>query len=131
MQGGDIPKALDICFKGQLFEVLRNIADDLGETTNPGTSVLPFGMPLASFSIYRTRATSSGSLSLLLRLQLYHIPTPGVLRQCATFFIDNDQYEKGAHLLVTAKEFDSALKICLEHKVGSRGSQNCATLYDF
>lgn len=75
-KGGDIPKALDICFKGQLFEVLRNIADDLGETTNPG-----------------------------------------VLRQCATFFIDNDQYEKGAHLLVTAKEFDSALKICLEHKV--------------
>ena len=33
-KGGNIAKALDLCFRSQLFEVLRNIADELGPSTD-------------------------------------------------------------------------------------------------
>ena len=42
-RGGDIPKALDLCFKAgeqgrtAMFEVLRNIASELDENTSPQT----------------------------------------------------------------------------------------------
>lgn len=42
-KGGDIPKALDLCFKAgsqgrtSMFEVLKNIANDLDDQTSPQT----------------------------------------------------------------------------------------------
>jgi len=34
-KGGRIPKALDLCFKGQLFDALRSMSDSLGSDTDP------------------------------------------------------------------------------------------------
>jgi intraflagellar transport protein 140 len=75
-KGGEIAKALDLCFRAQLFDVLRTIADDLGADTSPET-----------------------------------------LGRCAEFFMDHGQYEKAAHLYVTAKRYDEALDLCMAHKI--------------
>ena len=34
-KGGNVPRALDLCFRANLFDDLRVIADDLGEETPP------------------------------------------------------------------------------------------------
>ena len=34
-RGGNLSKALDLCFQGQLFDALRNIADNLTDATDP------------------------------------------------------------------------------------------------
>ncbi|KAK3281449.1 hypothetical protein CYMTET_10767 [Cymbomonas tetramitiformis] len=34
-KGGNVERALDLCFRAQLFESLRTIADDLGDDTDP------------------------------------------------------------------------------------------------
>jgi len=75
-KGGNIPKALDLCFRAQLFDVLHTIADDLGSETDPET-----------------------------------------LAKCAKFFLDHGQYEKAVHLYITAKRFNEALDMCLQHKI--------------
>merc|ERR1712072_933379 len=36
-KGGNIPRALDLCFRAELFDVLRTIASDLGADTSPDT----------------------------------------------------------------------------------------------
>ncbi|XP_066914160.1 intraflagellar transport protein 140 homolog isoform X1 [Clytia hemisphaerica] len=42
---------------------------------------------------------------------------PEVLRKCAEFFIDHEQYDKAVNLLVVAKKFEEALDMCLDHHI--------------
>lgn len=44
-KGGKIPRALELCFKGQLFDSLRTIADNLGPETDPALLAKVTGMP--------------------------------------------------------------------------------------
>jgi intraflagellar transport protein 140 len=81
-KGGNIPRALDLCFRAQLFDMLRSIADSLDSGAMP-------------------EAQSS----------------PEILSRCAEFFIEHGQFEKAVHLLVTGKEYERALDLCMAHKV--------------
>ena len=82
-RGGNVPRALDLCFRAQLFDMLRRIADSL-QSGDGDDSV--------------------GS-------------SPEILNRCADFFVDHGQYEKAVQLYITAKEFDRALDMCMDHKV--------------
>jgi intraflagellar transport protein 140 len=75
-KGGNIPKALDLCFRAQLFDVLRSISDELGDESSPET-----------------------------------------LARCADFFKEHGQYEKSVHLLLTGKQYDEALDVCMAQKI--------------
>jgi len=75
-KGGNVSKALDICFRAQLFESLRTIADDLGDDTDPA-----------------------------------------LLGRCADFFLEHGQFGKAVHLLVSAKDFEKALGLAMEHNI--------------
>lgn len=44
-KGGKIPRALELCFKGQLFDSLRTIADNLGPETDPALLAKVRGSP--------------------------------------------------------------------------------------
>lgn len=75
-KGGKIPRALEMCFKAQLFDSLRIISDSLGAETDPA-----------------------------------------LLSKCGDFFMQHDQFEKAAHLYITAKEYIKALSICMKYNV--------------
>ena len=85
-RGGNVPRALDLCFRAQLFDMLRRIADSLQDEDDEGTS---------------DSVRSS----------------PEILKRCANFFVDHGQYDKAVGLYITAKEFDVALDMCMEHRV--------------
>ncbi|KAJ3093177.1 hypothetical protein HK102_003585 [Quaeritorhiza haematococci] len=75
-KGGNVGKAIELCFQTKNFNLLREIAASLDDATDPK-----------------------------------------VLRKCALFFTENCQFEKAVGLLVKAKDYDQALKICLENDV--------------
>eukprot|EP01038_Epipyxis_sp_PR26KG_P011964 gene11964-16014_t len=86
-KGGDIPRALDLCFKvgeggdksseaGAVFDMLNTIAQDLGAETSPQ-----------------------------------------MLARCADFLVQHKQYDKAIELYVIAKRFHQAVEMCLQQRV--------------
>jgi intraflagellar transport protein 140 len=84
-KGGDIPRALDLCFRvgeqdkkspqaNLIFDMLNTIAQDLGSESSPQT-----------------------------------------LARCAEFLVQHKQFEKAVELLVMAKRYHSAIEMCLQH----------------
>jgi intraflagellar transport protein 140 len=88
-KGGDLPRALDLCFKageaqpavkgqqgGGVFDMLNAIAKDLGAETSPQT-----------------------------------------LARCAEFLVLHKQFERAVELYVMAKRYNQAIEMCLQHRV--------------
>lgn len=87
-KGGDIPRALDLCFRmgdgggvdaGQsamVFDLLNAVAQDLGAASSPQT-----------------------------------------LARCAEFLVQHKQFDKAIELYVLAKRPHAAVEMCLQHKV--------------
>ena len=87
-KGGDIPRALDLCFRAGdgrnvssnqsnlLFDMLNTIAQELGDGSSPQT-----------------------------------------LARCAEFLVQNKQFDKAIDLYVKAKRYKSAVEMCLMHRV--------------
>jgi intraflagellar transport protein 140 len=87
-KGGDIPRALDLCFRttegtndksGQsqlMFDMLNTIAQDLGDDTSPQT-----------------------------------------LARCAEFLVQHKQFDKAIDLYVKAGRYRSAIEMCQQFKV--------------
>jgi hypothetical protein len=68
----------------------------------------------ASFSqLYPLLPPLPSPLPLLILLPF---PRP----QCADFFMQRGQYEKAAHLLVIARQFERALDVCARHQARLR-----------
>lgn len=42
---------------------------------------------------------------------------PALLARCAAFFLENKQYERAAHLLVSAGEGNRAIELCMQHNI--------------
>eukprot|EP00003_Mantamonas_plastica_P014405 TRINITY_DN2501_c0_g2_i5.p1 TRINITY_DN2501_c0_g2~~TRINITY_DN2501_c0_g2_i5.p1 ORF type:complete len:1231 (+),score=430.28 TRINITY_DN2501_c0_g2_i5:227-3919(+) len=42
---------------------------------------------------------------------------PRLLEKVASFFVEHEEFEKAAQMFINAKNFDNALRTCLEHKV--------------
>lgn len=75
-KSGHTQRAIELCFKHELFEPLREIAKSLGPDTEPA-----------------------------------------VLTRCGEFFLDHGQYDKAVSLLILAKQFNTALELCVLHNI--------------
>ncbi len=73
---GNTKKALDLCKKYNLYEVMKDISTDIASQSGPKDA--------ESANVAKT----------------------------AQFFIDNEQYDKAVHILVSSKEIDEALALC-------------------
>jgi intraflagellar transport protein 140 len=76
-KGGNVAKALDLCFQAQLFDELHHLTDELGPNNT----------------------------------------SPGILKKCADFFIENGHYAKAVHLLLVGNRVSEALDVCMQHDV--------------
>lgn len=86
-KGGNVTRALDLCFKGQLFDVLRSICACAGKSeVGVGGCRCPDGFPAAD--------------------ALTETASPETLVKCAEFFMEHGQAEKAVHLYINAREFD-------------------------
>jgi intraflagellar transport protein 140 len=98
-KGGAVSKALDICFKTQQFESLKNI----GAWCKRLESI-----PKRRHNLFLSRRSlfcRTDTLSDLLPSaeDLGENTDPKLLDKCATFFLDHGQFEKAMHLYVKAK----------------------------
>lgn len=86
-KAGAVEKAVDLCFKGKLFDALRHIADDLSSSTSTAGA-----------------ASAKGA-------------SPKLLKQVSDFFMTHGQYDKAVSLLLNAGQYSVALEVCVEHRV--------------
>lgn len=83
----NLDRALSLCFKEKLFEQLRSITEQLASDDPDGD-----GDP-------NTKAD------------------PQMLARCAEFFMDHGEFEKAVHISITAGKPDTALELCVEHRI--------------
>lgn len=86
-KGGDMPRALDLCFR---------VGDD--DPKNPQSAVL--------FDMLNSIAQDLGAGS-----------SPQTLARCAEFLVQHKQFDKAIDLYVMAGRYRSAVEMCLQHKV--------------
>ena len=98
-KGGDMAKALQLCFRENLFNELQQIADDLIRSSlqNPGQE----GGPRDGGSARAGRNKQEQEL----------------LANCGKFFMSNGQHINAAHLLIAAGEMHEALDICIKYNI--------------
>lgn len=84
---GNTKKALDLCKKYNLYEVMKDISTDIASQSLKAGGA---GAPEAE--------------------------TANVAKT-AQFFIDNEQYDKAVHILVSSKEVEEAIALCEQYNV--------------
>ena len=129
-KGGKTQRALELCFRAQLFDSLREISDDLDTDTDPALLT-----KCADFFMVRRLATPSLKEHLVIILAsppskkekktLSNLATPlakSLMRSVSftLFFLchgrhaqDHQQYDKAVHLYITAQKYQKALELCL------------------
>ncbi|TPX69392.1 hypothetical protein SpCBS45565_g02472 [Spizellomyces sp. 'palustris'] len=75
-RGGNLGRAIDLCFQTNQPAMLEDIEQDFNSSTDPV-----------------------------------------VLQKCASFFIQNSQFERAVRLLMLAQKFDEALDLCATHGI--------------
>eukprot|EP00050_Salpingoeca_kvevrii_P007157 m.294179 g.294179 ORF g.294179 m.294179 type:complete len:1361 (-) comp12942_c0_seq1:503-4585(-) len=75
-KGGRVGKALELCFKHNLYQALAEVSEDLDQEADPE-----------------------------------------LLERAANFFMDNNQMDRAVNLLLIAKKYDEAIKMCEDHRV--------------
>mmetsp|Transcript_14116 Transcript_14116/g.19245 ORF Transcript_14116/g.19245 Transcript_14116/m.19245 type:complete len:273 (-) Transcript_14116:1579-2397(-) len=97
-KGGDIPRALDLCFRIGEEEDRINSNKTKKTVTTQKASVM--------FDMLNTIAQDLGAES-----------SPQTLARCAEFLVLHKQFEKAIELYMMAKRYHSAVEMCLQHKV--------------
>jgi intraflagellar transport protein 140 len=107
-RGGDVPRALDLCFRAGAKEAADRAA-------NPRA--------------YRNQPAGEGGMFEVLRSiaeSLDEGAHPSTVARCAEFFIEHGQVHKAVGLFITGKRFRMAIDLCLDHKVRV-GTPKCNT----
>jgi len=120
-KGGNIPRALDLCFRSELFDQLTSIADGL---------ILQ--MPSKQFPESGSSHQRPESATSQTREEYDQKTTgssPEILARCAEFFIEHKKFDKAVHLYITAGDFETSLELCFRQKVHiSEEMAECMTL---
>ena len=123
-KGGNIPKALDLCFRANLFDDLRIIGASSGVVVVVVVVVAAAAACALVLVLVLVRACLSPNFapshvadrravhpSVCCRVasaadELGDDTPPEVLSRCSDFFIDHGQFEKAVHLQITAKKYN-------------------------
>jgi len=105
-KGGNVPRALDLCFRAELFDLLTSIADSL--------SVNRSSRPESSKSDRNADGLDRCDVP-----REEYVPgySPEILSRCAEFFIKHEKFDKAVNLYISGGFFETALDICTSHKV--------------
>ncbi|GBG32279.1 Intraflagellar transport protein 140-like [Hondaea fermentalgiana] len=126
-KGGNVPRALDLCFRSQLFDQLTSIADSLtlrkpsarpdsGSRSRPGSAMRSQSID-GGQGLHRERPESATSQSREEYEQDTTESSPEILTRCAEFFIEHRKFDKAVHLYITAGDFETAIELCFHQKV--------------
>lgn len=121
-KGGNVPRALDLCFRSELFDQLTDIADSLTlrkPYARPGSSTRsrPTSAAHGPESGYPERPESASSQTREEYEQDTTESSPEILTRCAEFFIEHRKFDKAVHLYITAGDYETAIEHCFHQKV--------------
>jgi len=86
-KGGRVSLAIDLCFRGQLFDVLSDIADELSNESSEGL------------------------------IKMDNPADAQVLERCGDFFVQHGKYERAVNMFTKARQYVKALELCATRNV--------------